>query len=131
MYNVDTGFERAGAPGALPQSEKKRKPGNYFSGLNPFTGCAIHTPKALVLSGNSGTRFKFFVAIFQRGYVRCGMIMPKRRGTRNVACHPAKRVKITARRHGVKNKLICNLASRKEFPEAVDVFFVRTDRLRL
>jgi hypothetical protein len=57
--------------------------------------------------------------------------MPKWRLACDVACHPTKRVKITARGNDVKNELICDLASRKGSFEAHNVFFVRTNRLRL
>ena len=48
-----------------------------------------------------------------------------------MACHPTKRVKVTAGRNDVKHELICDLASRKKSLEAHNVFFVRTDLLRL
>jgi hypothetical protein len=57
--------------------------------------------------------------------------MAKSRLACDVACHPSARVEITARGNHVKNKLICNLARRKESLEAHNVFFVRTNRLRL
>ena len=49
----------------------------------------------------------------------------------DVACHPTKRVKVATRGNDVKNELIYDLASRKEFVEAHNVFFVGTNRLGL
>jgi hypothetical protein len=57
--------------------------------------------------------------------------MPKWGLAYDVACHPPERVKITARGNDVKNELICDLASRKKCLEAQNVFFVRTNLLRL
>jgi hypothetical protein len=56
--------------------------------------------------------------------------MPKWELACDVACHPTKRVKITARGNDVENELLGDLASRKEFLEAHNVFLVRTNRLR-
>src|SRR5262245_59366771 len=50
---------------------------------------------------------------------------------RDLACHPTKRIKVTARRNDIKDELICDLANRKEFIEAHNVSFIRTSRLRL
>src|SRR5262249_2492082 len=84
------------------------------------------------LVGMDRTLFKLSVEIPQGGsYIPSGAVMAKWGLACDVACHPPKRVKITARGNDVKNELICDLASRKEPLEAHHVFFVRTNRLRL
>jgi hypothetical protein len=54
-------------------------------------------------------------------FTPCGVEMAKWGLACDVACHPTKRVKVATRGNDVKNELICDLASRKEFLEAHNV----------
>src|SRR5262245_4736344 len=83
-------------------------------------------------SRNGRALFKFSVAIRQGGsYPQRRAKMLKWGIARDLASHPTKRVKVAARCNDVENELICDLASRKEPVQTLNVFFVRTNGLRL